>query len=438
MTAFSGLILAAIAPCVGGDTRVSDDPIRVSGPALLLEAPDDTTALFASCSYTRSRGTQLMLGYMHERMSDVADEQFVRLSDDNGRTWSEPLDESAAADGPHAAHPADPAPSGHLNPFAPERLPISLSRSRPEGMDPDVPQTYWTQTGMTYAVMRDDGRPLVPAQPLIARGQEFSATHPIAGLEIGRNQVYAVHRPLFLDRERVVVPLELSALDDTGAVYDPHGWDFSQVVVLVGTRRRGGYEWWSSAPLRVDAFTESTRGMSEPTLGKLADGSLIMLMRGSNSFRPELPGRKWISRSTDGGRTWTHPVQWTFEDGTSFYSPSSISHLRRHSNGRLYWFGNVCRENPDGNSPRHPLVAGEVDRRSGLLKQATLTVVADRSPEQSPAIQFSNFSLYEDRVTREFVLDVTHYHPSGKPNRRGTGEAWTGNVYRYRIALTPQ
>ena len=100
---------------------------------------------------------------------------------------------------------------------------VSLGRVRPEDMDPDVPQTYWTQTAMSYAISTDDGRTVGKFRPLIKRGGEFSQDHPFDGLYLGKTQVYGLHKALFLDRATVLVPVELSMLGEDGSIYNPHG-----------------------------------------------------------------------------------------------------------------------------------------------------------------------------------------------------------------------
>src|SRR5690606_29493346 len=112
-----------------------------------------------------------------------------------------------------------------------------------------------------------------------------------------------------------------------------------------------------------------------PTIARLGDGRLLMVMRGSNDTWPPqelgdperyLPGYKWHSLSDDGGRTWSTPAPWTDTNGRNFYSPSSCSQLVPHSSGRLFWFGNVTPRNPIGNGPRYPMAMAEVDTKSGL------------------------------------------------------------------------
>jgi hypothetical protein len=151
-----------------------------------------------------------------------------------------------------------------------------------------------------------------------------------------------------------------------------------------------------------------------------------MVMRGSNAANPSLPGHKWYSVSTDGGQNWSVADAWTYSDGSQFYSPSSCSELLHHSNGKYYWFGNISPANSNGNDPRYPLVVGEVDPGSLLLRKDTVTVLDTLGPGDPASLQLSNFTAHEDRLTHEIVLSMTRYMPY--PD-------WVGDSYIYRIAV---
>jgi hypothetical protein len=166
--------------------------------------------------------------------------------------------------------------------------------------------------------------------------------------------------------------------------------------------------------------------MDEPTLATLADGRLIMVLRGSNDKKPDLPGYRWIAYSSDGGWKWTKPEPWTYTGGEPFFSPSSCSQLLRHSSGRLFWLGNISSANPRGNRPRYPFWIGEVDSRSGLLVRESLRVVDDRQPGEDERLTLSNFCAREDRETREIVVHMTRLVAA--PGN------WSGDAFAYRIA----
>ena len=87
----------------------------------------------------------------------------------------------------------------------------------------------------------------------------------------------------------------------------------------------------------------------EPTIAEMPDGRILMVLRGSNDAKPQLPGHKWFTTSADEGKTWEPVTRWTCTDGSPFFSPSSMSQLVRHSSGRYFWIGNITPENPCGN-----------------------------------------------------------------------------------------
>ena len=140
-------------------------------------------------------------------------------------------------------------------------------------------------------------------------------------------------------------------------------------------------------------------------------------------------GHKWISVSEDGGRTWSPVADLRYETGEPFYSPAAFAKVLRHSRtGKLYWFGNISPAPTQGNRPRYPLYIAEVEETISALKKSTLTVIDDRDPQSdTEAVQFSNFSVFENRETGEIELVLMRY---------GERTDWRmADAYRYTIAL---
>lgn len=240
---------------------------------------------------------------------------------------------------------------------------------------------------------------------------------------------------LFLDETMILIGVEMSVLGADGKVYIPdNSYDYSQVMVIIAKYNGTSYEWDGSMPLTADPLKESTRGLMEPTLAKLSDGRIIMVMRGSNMDKnyqdTGLPSLIWYSLSSDKGKTWSNAKPWIYDDLQPIFAPSAISKFVRHSSGRLFWLGNV-RPNDDavGNESRYPLVIGEVDKNTGMLIRSSMVSIVDRQTSMSDKIQFSNFTFYEDRVTREIVVDIPFFYPNT------SGTAYTGDLYKYRITI---
>ena len=152
-----------------------------------------------------------------------------------------------------------------------------------------------------------------------------------------------------------------------------------------------------------------------------------MILRGSNDRKTALPSWRWMSTSRDAMR-WSEPEPWTYANGDPFFSPSACSQLLHHSSGRLYWIGNITPENPKGNRPRFPLVIGEVDLVSGLLRKETIRVVDTKGEKEHDALSLSNFYAREDRATREIVIHMTRLF--------ALADGWEGGAYAYRVRVS--
>jgi hypothetical protein len=268
-----------------------------------------------------------------------------------------------------------------------------------------------TQWYLKYRVYTDKGMALNRNRQIIHRGPEYDEDHFMPGITVGENCMMIGGwggTPVWRDDGVFLLPVQTTIPGENGGFYNPGaGYTWTDSHVLFGETQIDGTIIWSiSEPVKGDPET-TTRGMVEPTIAKLNNGSILMVMRGSNDAEPELPGYKWASWSRDGGVTWSEPQPWTYSDGSDFYSPSSMSQLLEWGDGRLFWAGNISEDNPRGNHPRFPLVMAEVDRETGLLKHDTLAVIADREDDESEYLQYSNFYCRENRETGLMDVFVT-------------------------------
>jgi hypothetical protein len=273
-------------------------------------------------------------------------------------------------------------------------------------------------------------------EQVICAGAEYSALHPLPGQWVGKNatQVAATTCiPITLQDGTILVPCQMSPLGEDGKYYNPGGGHtYKEALVLRGQWQKDERLEWQAGARVVPDPARTTRGLIEPTLGVLQDGRVLMVMRGSNDVRPELPGTKWYATSDDGGQSWSTPVPWIYTEGDAFFSPSSCSQLLQHSSGRLLWLGNICSQNPRGNSPRYPLVIGEVDRDNGLLKRDTIAAIDDRREGENDRMHLSNFFAREDRETGDVILHCSRLFANCKPD---APLDWTTDALQYRIAV---
>lgn len=408
---------------LGGAKQQAEDP-HVS-KELFVKSPGKGTAVMAFAYYTRMRGGALMSIEQRWSRSDTIDAAYYRCSNDNGRTWTSPVARATGErrpDGMLRRH----LRGGYMDPGTGRFLEFWN-----EGILPsDDPLEGMRQWNVYYSIAAECGRITRDVRQIIHEGPEFGSQHPLPGVYTGKNAVMIGDnscRPISLKGGSLLVPVQISPLRPDGQLFNPGGgYTYTDAAVLHGRWKGSHLKWQKSEIVKGDP-DRSTRGMDEPTIELLADGRLMMVMRGSNDRKYDLPSYRWISFSSDGGWKWTEPEPWTYDDGETFYSPSSCSQLLRHSNGKLYWLGNIAPTNPCGNRPRYPFYLAEVALTSGRLRRNSLVVVDDRQPGEDELLTLSNFCAREDRETREVLVHMTRMF--------AFSDGWVGDAMLYRIKV---
>jgi hypothetical protein len=401
---FVGLIAAAAAPAQVRRTT-------------LFRSPKKGVAVMAYAFYTKPTDGDMLSIEQHWSRSDTVDVAYERRSKDHGETWSEPERIVTGERRPGGMWRKHPRCGVVLN--------GKFLQLWSEGVLPtDDPLEGLRQWTIHYRV--DGG----PVRQLIHKGSEYSPAHPAPGVWTGKTCIMLGDNtcvPVSSPDGTILLPVQMSVAGEDGKLLNPGGgYTWTESAVMIGKWRGSEIEWEMSERVKGDP-SWTTRGAVEPTLGFLADGRALMVLRGSNDVKRELPGYKWISISSDGGRKWKEPRPWTYDDGTKFFSPSACSQLVRHSSGRLYWVGNITPENPKGNRPRYPLVIGEVDRSSGLLRRESVQTIDTLQPGEDPLLTLSNFHAREDRRTKEIAVHVTRLF--AKP------DGWEGDALVYRVQV---
>lgn len=233
---------------------------------------------------------------------------------------------------------------------------------------------------------------------------------------------------------RIIVPAYSLLVDDSGQPLHYRDWPAAletSLVIRGETRADGSLSWQCGQPVAVDG-AHSSRGFSENAVLELADGRLVMVMRGDNGAYPERPGYKWHCFSEDEGLTWSAPVPFGCSDGTLIESGSNgCAVFRSFIDGRVYFIGNLALdgERAHANWPRSPLVIVEMQEEPFALKRETITVIDRRRPEEPPLTQMSNFRFYQDRVTGEVVIFLSRFGEQDPDNFK------LADYYRYRVSL---
>lgn len=397
--------------------------------SVFIPSPAGGTAVMGGSYYTRATGTDLMSVHTLSSRSDILSHEYYRFSEDNGRTWSDARLIPASRETPEGTLQRHNR-GGYLDPATGRFIKLRNEAVLPNN---EVLE-FMRYNTVHHAVSVDGGRTDLFDEPLVARGN-FDADHPLPNVRRGHNCFMmgdSTCQPITLPDGTLLQPVQISPVGPDG-YYRPKGpgFTYTDCAVIRGTWRDDLHIDWELAGMVEGDPERTTRGLIEPTLARLTDGRILMVMRGSNDQRPKLPGYRWSAFSEDDGKTWTEAEPWTYESGSAFHSPSSCSQLLAHSSGRLYWIGNICGENPDGNLPRNPIVIGEVSMDSGRLIEDTVTVIDDRQPDDGDFLTLSNFYAREDRESAGIKLHMMRCSIGGS---RG----YQGDCMQYEIAVDPQ
>jgi len=395
-------------------------------------SPTPGSAIFGNACYLSARIPLLARIYSEQNSSDRPSAGYLCLSENNGRMWSEPK----------LLYTIEKKENRIITPWIGSAF-LDAKENRFLWFNlitPCNPDDQWVLSGLMYRhffyqVSNDEGKTFTPWKRVIEKGKDFGNDHPFKGVFLGKNSAWiSGNLPIKISSGEILVPLTLVTLDEKGEkAYTPYNeknipWFLAAVFLIGKWKDESSLEWETSERVEI-SHTLSTEGLDEPAVVELNDGRILCILRASNYGVPDIPSYKWFSISRDGGRSWSKPSPLRYSDGGVLYSSASFSALIRHSNGRIYWIGNISPSNPYGMYPRDPLIIAEVDEKNLGLKRESVTVIDTRTEEDiGPNFQLSNFGVYEDRETCEIVVTLPRLFPKD-PND------WTAPCMKYSIAI---
>ena len=373
-----------------------------------------------------------------EGVSDWTTHRSRRVSQDNGRTWSDWQQLCATWPTQRGFTKREEPRAWCFDPLSQRCIDFVFQRILPDAGDNPM-QGYVGRADHSFWRLSDDeGRTWGPLNQFrYEEGAQYQPENWGQRDFYERNRTFGSYSAIPTRDGSIVYPCSEIPMEivDNGDAERVDG-----IICFIGTwsSTDRAYTWERSQPICVP-HRVSARGLLEPCVAELSDGRLWMVMRGSNrtfvdddwSGEAENPGRKWMSLSADGGRSWSPVTDLRYDTGEPFCSPSALARVLRHEGtGKLYWFGNICPGPSDGNRPRTPLYIVEVDESVPALRKNTLTIIDDRHPTaDGDALQLSNFQVFEDRESGEIELYLTRY--GERESHRTHADA-----YKYTITLT--
>jgi hypothetical protein len=431
----------------GKDAAARSGPLGVVRRQLYIESPGPGIAAVVGVTYL-GPGLRRREIQTHEAKSDLGEKFTVRYSEDNGRSWSPFQPVSLGTDTLKQGDNFMEESSFAVNYDPVSRMTIDVVFQRIFlGNPQQALAAYWKgETRLFdhcyYRLSRDDGQIFTEYRQLVYEpGPRFDPKDWSVREFLEKNQIYGGYDLTILSNGTIaypaIVPVPYQEDEEDRRVCAKVPWYAGKdrvygVMCFIGkwNAAKNDYDWSFSRPLSVRRRV-STRGFAEPAVAELEGGRLIMELRGSNVFLDPVryPGRKWMSVSADGGKTWSAPADLRFDTGDPFYAPATFAKfIRSHKTGKLYWVGNISRGPAEGNGPRYPLYLTEVDEERAALKKSSLTIIDDRQPGDTEALQLSNFSLLENRETGDLEIYLSRLGEN-------PGSVFSANAYKYIVVL---
>ena len=376
---------------------------------LYLPAAGENAAQWCSVSYSDDKLTRVEVHHNSSK-SDAYLDFHKRVSKDNGKTWSKliPIEQvtQQLPEGGMVTYPGSYIYDSHLKIL----YQLRMRRLWPGnkiytynwgGEHPFVNHVYMLENGLERQLKYETGPDYNPANAF---------------------------DPEFCERNKAYLGTNIAIAED-GTAYFPmvcyrHGAEYSlELGGVVLMRRDPKTGEWSASNQHYIEPELSSRGLLEPAVALLKNGTLLIVCRGNNT--ETTPGRKWCTISTDHGKSLSPIREFCYDDGTQFYSPSSIHHFIRSSkNGKLYWLANIVESPPEDGGPRYPLYIAEIDEERIAVIKNSLIPVDDRRENEPEALQLSNFCVLENRETLDIEIYLTRIGENPE-------HFWQGPVYKY-------
>lgn len=228
--------LLASASMIAAMMATPASAIKLASKEVFIPSATQGVRVNAYAFYSEASGVRMIGHHSEQTVSDKADVAFVRISNDNGKTWSEnrrvvtnrPVEGGTFREGVHP---------GFVDPDKKILLQFILRGVFPND-DPLEGMRQWT---LHYRLSRIDvnGEPILHFQgPVIQTGESFTTASPLPGVAIGKNSPMIgdlTCHPIKTRQGEILQPIQITPVGPDGDYYNPGGgYTYHDSAVLIG------------------------------------------------------------------------------------------------------------------------------------------------------------------------------------------------------------
>lgn len=158
------------------------------------------------------------------------------------------------------------------------------------------------------------------------------------------------------------------------------------------------------------------RGLYEPHIAGFK-GRFFMTARAED-------GCGYVMASEDGGRTWSKPRPWTWDNGEVIPMNQTMTKFAAHSDGLALVYTRIRDDNKTVFRNRSPLHVADIDMVTLSLKRSTERIIVPNRPSWGKGLPVGNFWVWPVSP-RETVVTTAEWPRDGRPEN---GDIWLAKI----------
>lgn len=135
-------------------------------------------------------------------------------------------------------------------------------------------------------------------------------------------------------------------------------------------------------------------------------------------------GHGYVQASEDGGRTWSKPQPWRWDDGKAIAMDQTMTKFASHANGLVLVYTRIREDNANAFRHRAPIHVADVDPGTLTLRRGTERIAVPNRSTGPKGLPVGNFWVWPASPNETYVT-VAEWPRDGRPQN---GDLWLAKI----------